>query len=195
MIDNKAPVAAPVDPELEEDDEPLTEEDTVIYETMVAGLREHVFGAAEEGIRESLRNSQDIPRDIGSMTLPLVMEAGKQAAQEGIEADFDLLSAIATEVIDDLFDIAEAMGVVDEVTDDDRKEAMYAAIMGYLSTADVPEEELALAQEQLRVMKETGDFDETAEDLKRMGEAKGVDPFASEEQPAPQPQRPSMMGV
>ena len=177
-------------PEPDADEEVAGEDEQAAFDEMVAGLRAHIFGQAEESIRAKLRQSQDVTQDIGLMTLPLVMEAGKQAAGVGIEADFEMLSAVATEVIDDLLEVAEAMGVIDEITDDDRQEALLAAIMGYLSSADVPPEEQEAAKEQLRAMQGSPEVESTVQDIRRLGERRGIDPFASGEQVAPaQPMR------
>lgn len=178
----------PAQTEIDDESDPASPAETEAFETMVAGLRDHIFGAAEENIRAKLRQSSDVPQDIGNMTLPLVMEAGKQAAGAGIDADFEMLIAVAAEVIDDLLEVAEAMGIIHEITDDDRQESMLAAIMAYLASADVPPEERQAAQEQLQQMYASGDVDEVAKDVQRLGEKRGVDPFAQGEQVPPRPQ-------
>lgn len=186
------PQAAPED-EMDEGEDAADPAETEAFETMVAGLRAHVFGQAEQGIRDQLRQSQDIQSDIGSMALALVMEAGKQATQVGIVTDFEMLSAVATEVIDDLYEIAEAMGVVEEITDDDRTESMIAAVMGYLTSSEASPEEQEEAKAALAAMQESGAVDETAATVQRLGEKKGVDPFGAAEQPAQPEQRPIRM--
>lgn len=181
----------------EEVDAPA-EGETEIFETMVAGLREHIFGGAEQGIREKLRNTEDVYGDVGNMALALVMEAAKQATQSGapIDIDFDMLMSVGSEIIDDLLEIADAMGVLDGVDDDDRTKAMLSAIRAYLMSADVPPEEQEMAKQQLQQMQAEGDVDEAAGQLAALGEREGVDPFADKEQPPQQqPQRPSLMGA
>lgn len=187
------PQEMPEDEEM--DDEGGDPAETEAFETMVAGLRAHLFGAAEQGVRDKLRQSQDLTGDIGSMALALVMEAGKQASEVGIETDFELLSAVATEVIDDLFEIAQAMGLIDEVEDDDRQEAMIAAVTGYLTTSEADPAEQEEAKQVLAAMTENGMVDGAVNDIRRLGARRGIDPFAGAEQAAPPEQKPiRMMG-
>lgn len=157
------------------------------FETMVAGLRDHIFGAAEEGIRAKFRQSQDIHEDIGAMALALIMEAGKQAETSGVEVDFEMLLSVGAEVIDDMLEIAEAMGVIDGIDDDDREKAMLSAVRAYLMSADVPPEEQEAAKAALQQMQLDGSVDEAASRIQRLGEQEGVDPFAEGEQVAPRP--------
>lgn len=179
---------------IEDDDDDIEEmspEEQDAYETMLSALRSHIFGGAEEGIRAQLRQSQDVAQDVGSMTLALVMEASKQAGEAGIETGFDFLIAIATEVIDDLLDIADAMGIVDGVTDDDREKAMFSAIQSYLMSAEVPPEEQEIAKQQLAELNESGEVERVAQHVReRAIREEGVDPFADGMQV---PQRPGLM--
>lgn len=162
-----------------------------VFEQMVSALRDHIFGAAEEGIRAKLRQSQDIHEDIGSMALAMVMEAAKQAGQSGIEVDFDMLMSVGTEVIGDLLDVAEAMGLLRKATDDDAMKATLSAVRAYLMSADVPPEEQEAARQQLQQMQVNGEVDEVAGEIAALGQREGVDPFAEGEQV---PARPRMMG-
>lgn len=162
-----------------------------VFEQMVSALRDHIFGAAEEGIRAKLRQSQDIHDDIGSMALAMVMEAAKQAGQAGVEVDFDMLMSVGTEVIEDLLDVAEAMGLLKKVGEDDMMKATMSAVRAYLMSADVPPEEQEAAKQQLQQMQVDGDVDAVAGEIDRLGKKEGVDPFAEGEQV---PARPRMMG-
>ena len=171
-------------------DEQGSPDEQAVFEEMVAGLRDHIFGGAEESIRAKLRQSQDIHQDIGSMALALVMEAGKQADAAGVDADFEMLLSVGTEVIGDLLDVAEAMGLIDKVTDDDAMKAMMVAVRAYLMSADVSPEEQEAAKQQLQQMQVEGDVDAVAGDIAALGEREGVDPFADGEQV---PSRPRMM--
>lgn len=162
-----------------------------VFEQMVSALRDHIFGAAEEGIRAKLRQSQDIHEDIGSMALAMVMEAAKQAGQSGVDVDFDMLMSVGTEVVSDLLDVAEAMGLLKKVTDDDAMKATLSAVRAYLMSADVPPEEQEAARQQLQQMQVNGEVDEVAGEISALGQREGVDPFAEGEQVPP---RPRMMG-
>lgn len=168
-------------------DDQASPDEQAVFEEMVAGLRDHIFGAAEGSIRAKLRQSQDIHQDIGSMALAMVMEAGKQAGSAGIDADFEMLVSVGTEVISDLLEVAEAMGLIDKVTDDDAMKAMMVAVRAYLMSADVSPEEQEAAKAALQQMQLDGSVDEVAGRIQRLGEQEGVDPFAEGEQVAPRP--------
>lgn len=181
----EAPQEAP-----EEETEAVSPDEQEAFETMVAGLRDHIFGGGEQGIRDKLRQSEDVHGDVGNMALALVMEGAKQAEASGVDADFEMLMSVGSEIIEDLLEIADAMGVLDGVDDDDRMKAMFSAIRGYLASADVPEEEREAAKQQLQMMQADGSVDEVAGEIQRLGEKEGIDPFADGEQvPSAQPTR------
>lgn len=180
--------------EMDDGQQPGDEQERAVFEQMVSALRDHIFGPAEASIRAKLRQSQDVHDDVGTMALALVMEAAKQAGQSGVEVDFDMLMSVGTEVIEDLLQIAEAMGLIKKVGEDDMMKATMSAVRGYLVSADVPPEEQEAAKQQLQQMQVDGDVQSVAGDIQRLGQKEGVDPFADGEQAAPSPQRPQLMG-
>lgn len=169
--------------------------DTEIYETAVAGLRKHIFGPAEAGIREKLRASDDVATDVGNMAFALVQQAAQQAEQAGTPMDQEMVIGAATEMIDDLLMVAEAMGLI-ETADDDalREDSMMSALSSYIQYAQQelgPEEQQA-AQQMLQQMQADGTVDDAASLIAQIGARQGVDPFADDDQPAVDAQGRSM---
>ncbi len=164
--------------------EPMEEEidaDTETVETMTAGLIKHIFGKGEEGIKEQLSKSQDLPRDIGSLAYTLVDAAADQATKAGREFDLDMLMGVVTEIIDSVMQLAEALGVIDDADDDELREfALMSAVEAYIASGEPSPDEVEAAKQMLAGMSESGDVDEAASTLKRMGASRGEDPFAED---------------
>lgn len=181
--------------------------DTETFETMVAGLNQHIFGAAEKDIINQLRSSQNIAKDVGLMALTLVQTAADQATQAGREFDIGMLIGVASEVIDSMLEIAEAAGFIEDSKDEALLEdSMFAAVEGYAATAEPNSDEAEAAQQMLRQMADDGMLAEAEGVVSKMGARQGVDPFADDDgvqgvdpraqtpQPAPQPTRELMAG-
>lgn len=153
------------------------------FETMVAGLVKHIFGAGEQGIRQQLKGSQDIPRDVGSLTYTMVAAAAAQAEDAQREVDLDMLFGVCAEVIDSLLQLAEAIGVI-ETADDDamRAGAMVRAVEAYIASADTTPEEAEAAKQMLAQFSDSGETQEAASYIKTLGEEQGVEPFAQQPQ-------------
>lgn len=192
-----------MDPEMQQaappaDGEAPAPEEQDTFDTMVAGIREHLFSEpVEKGVREQLRAASDIAREMGAITMVLCMEAGRQAQEVGAPVETDMLIGLATEIIDDLLMIAEAMGLIESAEDDGlREEALMHAVNAYLQQANPTEDERGAAMQMLEMMMGDGEVDEAAGELQRMGAARGVDPMAEDEQPAdaPAPAGMSLMG-
>lgn len=152
--------------------------DREIFEQIVAGLIKHIFGKGEEGIKAKLRESQDLPRDIGSLTFTMVEQATLQAKDAGVELDMDILMGVAAEIIDSLLQLAEAIGLIETADDDDlREESMMSAVEAYITMANPSEEERQAAQQLLDQMSESGEVDEAASVIQQIGKKRGIDPF------------------
>jgi len=157
--------------------------ETENYETLVAGLIKHIFGPGEEGVKKQLAQSQDLPADIGSMTFMLIDAASQQAKEAQVEIDLDMMLGAASEVIDSLLQIAEAMKLIESADDDDmREEAMMAAVNTYLTVGNPSPEDAEAAKQALAQFGDE-DFAEAEEVVTRMGARRGEDPFADTELP------------
>lgn len=156
--------------------------DAQTVEEMSAGLIKHIFGKGEQGIREKLRTAQDIPREVGALAFTLVDAGADQAEKAGREFDIDMLMGVATEVIDSLLQMVEAMGLIESADDDDlREESLMYAIEAYIATGQPSPEDIEAAKMMLSQMADSGDVDEAERQISAMGQKRGMDPFADEE--------------
>jgi hypothetical protein len=180
-----------------------TPEEQKVVDAMIEGLKEHIYGPAENDMVKMLKGSQDVGQDIGAATLALVQSAAEQATQAGVEFDLDMLMGVASEIIDSLLRMAEAVGVIESAEDDGlRGDAMMAAVHGYIATLEPGSDEREAAQQLLQQMQDGGMVAEAEQTVAEMGARKGIDPFADDgvdpgaqpQQPAPQPTRQLMAG-
>jgi hypothetical protein len=156
------------------------DQQTQDYEALVSGLLKHIFGPGEDGVKKQLRQASDIPEEVGRMSFLMIDAASQQAKDAHVEIDIDMLMAAASEIIDALLQVAEAMGKIETADDDDmREDAMMTAIHTYLTVGNPTPEDAEAAQQALA---QFGDEDmAVAEDtLTRMGARRGEDPFAEE---------------
>lgn len=145
------------------------------FATGVAGLREYIFGKGEAGIVQALQGADDIGRVMGEVTYSLVSEAAHQAEATGIEMVWDVLIGIATEVIDDLSELAMANGIA---VDDKAKEyALLYAQQLYVESGETSNDDREAAQQQLAEFKQTGELDEAVSYVQQRGTESGADPF------------------
>lgn len=161
--------------------------DTVTFETMVAGLREHVFGKGEAAIVERMKSADDPGRVCGEIVFALVREAAKQAEQAGRELDMDILMGVATELIDDLTELMAAHGI--ELDDKAREYALMVANQLYVESAQPSDDERNMAKQSLSEMRQSGDVDEAVKYVQQRGAEAGSDPFGVSQMP----ERPGMM--
>lgn len=145
------------------------------YATMVAGLRDHIFGKGEQGIVEQIQQADEPGRVMGEITFALVQEAAHQAEQAGRELSMDILMGVATEVIDDLTQLMEAHGM--EVKQQDREYALLYAQQLYVQSSNPTDDERNAAKQTLAGMKEDGSLDTATKYVQQRGAENGTDPF------------------
>jgi hypothetical protein len=185
------------DPAAMQGEEVPTEQETVTFETMTAGLKEYIFGPATDKILAQLKEGKNPAQAAGNITLLLVQEAAKQAEAAQQEFDMDMLLGVATEVIDALMQLAQAGKVKIADPETFMAEALLTAVQGYAATTPPGSEEQAAAQEMLAQMQQDGTVEQGAAELQRLGQKAGVDPFAQaqpKEKPIAQGVRAGLMG-
>lgn len=183
------------------------DQSTQTFEEMVAGLKSHIYGQAEQGILDALKQSKNLAKDVGAMAFTLVQTATDQADQAGREYDLDMIMGVATEVIDDILELGEAAGIVEDSKDEALLEdCLFAAVEAYAQTAEPNSDEAEAAAQMLQQMADEGMVGEAESVIAKMGARQGVDPFADDDgvpdvdpraqaqQPAPQPTRQLMAG-
>lgn len=171
------PEAAPI-----EGEEAASPQDTQTFETMVAGLLEHLYGPAEKATLKQLKSAKNPATEAGNITFLLVQEAAHQAEAAQIEFDMDMLFGVATEIIDSLLKMCQAGKVKIADEEDFRAQALITAVNAYAASAPAGSEEQEQAKAMLAEMQQSGMVQEGASELQRLGAKHGVDPFA---QPAP----------
>jgi hypothetical protein len=159
--------------------------DTQTFKQMVNGLVGHMFGAGEEGIKKRLRDgAQQLPQTMGTLALTMIEEATRQADEAGAQYDTDMLLGVASEVIDNLIDMADAMGLIEGTSDDNlREDAMMHAVESYAMTAEPGSEEQEAAQQMLQQFQQDGTMAEAEATIAEMGKRRGVDPFSDGDAP------------
>lgn len=168
-----------------------TDEETAIYEQMVAGLRNHVFGKGEKGIVERLsqsKSAEQLVRALGETVFILVQEAAKQAEESGVPFDLDTLMGAATQLIDDIADLMEANGK--PIPEDIRGDALMMANQLYVESSEPTDDEREAAKMSLAEQQKDGSVNEAVSYVQERGAMNGADPFGTEQMP----QRPGMMG-
>lgn len=148
-----------------------------LFGKMVAALRNHVFGKGEDGITSALEQAEpdSFGRIIGEMVFVMVQEMAKQAEDKGQPAEYDMLLGVATEVIDDIAELAEANGI--EIPDDQREFALLYAQQMYVENQGPTDGQRREAQQDLAVMKRDGMLDEATKYVQMRGAEAGADPF------------------
>lgn len=164
------------------------------FETMVAGLLEHLFGKAKDSTVKALRAAENPARTAGMTAFQFVQIAAKQAEDAGRELDLDMLLGVATEIVEALMQMAQAAKV--DIPDEEQfmAEALFTAIQAYQATLPPDAEEQDAAKALLAQMQQDGSVDEGANALRELGAKVGVDPFAPQEKPLAKGVRAGLMG-
>jgi len=172
--------------------------DEALFEEISAGLITYIFGKGEQSISKQLMESQELGDTIGQVTMTLVKEGMDQAGSAGKELDMDIIFGVATEVIDSLIQLADALGLEIGEVEQLQSHSLIAAVNAYIMTANPSPEEREAAMFMLEQMEQDGTVDEGADQLDQMGAQlpPGMEPQAEQqpEQPMPQQAPPQLMG-
>lgn len=166
-----------------------------LFGTLVASLRNHIFGKGEGGIARALGEAapDDIGRVIGEMTFAMVQEVAHQAEERGAQLDYDMLIGVATEVIDDVVELAAASGI--EVPDEQREFALLYAQQLYVESQSPTDDQREAARQDLAMLKRDGEVDAATEYVQMRGAQHGADPFdVAGRDGGPAGARPGLMG-
>lgn len=149
--------------------------DADTFVTIVAGLREHVFGKGEAGIVRAIQQADDRGRVLGEVVFALMQEAATQAEQAGRELDMNILMGAATELIDDISELMLAYDI--DLTDKERESALLYANQLYMDTYQPSPEDQQIAKQQLAQFYQEGAVHQTAAYVQKRGMESGADPF------------------
>lgn len=159
--------------------------ETQTFETMLAGLLEHMHGPARKGIVKQLKSAKDddgAAQVIGRIAYTLTAEAQKQALEAQQETDIDMLLGVVTELIDSLLRLSQSVGGRAKDDDETREKCLMYALQAYLTLANPSDEERQIAMEALQEMGANGMVAEGMSQIQGIGKRHGVDPFAEVDQ-------------
>lgn len=180
MLMGKAPPVKDLPGQEQEQTPQDSGQDQQLFENMVAGITEFMFGKGKGDIANQLAGSKELSQTIGEIAFTLVQSAVEQVKQAGQEQamDMDLLFGVAAETIDSLIRMVQALHLQAKPENELREQAMIVAVQSYLQTAKPGSDEQAAAQQMLAQMHANGTTDQAAQELQGIGERAGVDPFA-----------------
>jgi len=111
-------------------------------------VEKRIHGPKREQILKRLEGDPS-PDALAEFTLNTITAIDAQAASRGAPLDIEVLLGVATETIDMLIEILEAMGT--QVAGDEfRAETLIKVLLLHMKTAELDEEEKANAQELLK---------------------------------------------
>lgn len=146
------------------------------FATLVAGLRNHIFGRGEGGIVRQLAQAEDVGRVLGELTYALVSEGVHQLEAKGVrEIEYDMVMGVATEVIDDISELMEAQGK--PIDQQIREYALLFAQQLYIDNQKPSDDQRKAASQDLALLKQGGDVDTAVKYVQQTGAENGTDPF------------------
>jgi hypothetical protein len=164
-------------------EEPMEQEglleagDPGMIQELSDGISDYIHGDARQQIVDGLAGAQDDLDDtIAALSYGIMTQVSEQIAEESPQAvTFDVLLPLATETIDFLVEMVEAMQMpVDDVQDLRERSLMKMIQMHMAKVGDDPEQ-LAIAQEMLAEMT-PGEVDEAMSYAQKKAEAEGASP-------------------
>lgn len=155
---------------------------TETFEAMVAGLRDYIFAAGEQGIVERMGSGDGEPgKLLGEIVYGLVKEGADQAEKAGKPIDWDMMMGVATQLIDDIVDLMGAHGM--EIAPKDKEFALLYAQQLYVEQQQPDDEQRNAAKQDLAQLKQNGDVDTATKYVQMRGQEAGGDPFGVNEMP------------
>ena len=144
--------------------------DEELVEFVALQLVQYIHKGGRQTIVQELQSGQELHEVIGTITYGLVKQAADQGEQDGIALDQDMLIGVATEVIDELFDLAKSLKVEGDYTEDGKAAALMQVMQIHGQSMEGDPEAQAMAQEDLAGMIESGEVDEAQSFFQRFEE-------------------------
>lgn len=149
-----------------------------LYETLLAGLLDFVWGQGQADIQRQLQQATKgtLATIIGHITFALVQQGADQAEKAGKQLSMDMLLGVATEMIESLEKMAGALNI-----EFDAKavglQALVQALNDYAESLPPGSQAQQDAKEALKQFGQQN-IDDAASTVQQIGQANGVDPFA-----------------
>ncbi len=164
------------------------------FTVMVAGLRSHIFGKGEGGIAKAVQEADDVGRVIGELTYAMVSDAAHQLEAKGVrDLDYDMIIGVATEVIDDISELMEALGM--PINQKDREYALLYAQQLYVEQQQPSDDMRRAASQDMARLKQDGEVDQAVTYVQKAGMEAGADPFGVNEMPSGEGKSAGLMGA
>lgn len=129
-----------------------------LTERLISQVEQHIHNRGRDEIVEQLQ-AEPTAQTVGQITYDLIMAMDEQAKQRGAPIDLEVLLPVATETIDMLVEIMEAMGTKEDLQTL-REEAMMALVMIHMKAVEDDPEAKAAARELMQALADEGMFAE-----------------------------------
>ena len=165
------------------------------------GISDYIHGEARDHVSTELAQSgEDLADTIAAIAYQIMTQTSEQVAEMSPEmVTFDVLIPLATETIDYLIEMADAVGAPIPNEDDLRGDAFIKMIEVHMAKVGDDPEQLQIAQEMLAEMMESGDIEAAEQYVNDRIQREGGDPSKAQamgEQMLAQPrQDPLAQGV
>ena len=146
------------------------------YQALVDSVSDYLHGDARDQVAQSLAGAGDkLAETMASITYQVVTQVAEQASGE-MDLEIDMLLGVATETIDFLIEIAQAVGAPVGDLDDLRGRVLMLTVQAHMAKVQDDPEEVAAAKELLAQMMEDGTFDQGMAYVNSKIQAEGLDP-------------------
>lgn len=132
-------------------------------------VEQHIHGRKREQILDQFSRNPTADA-VASITYDLIRKMDEQASQRNSPLELDVLMGVATETIDILVEIMEAMGINMD-PNEMREEALMKMVLLHMQFVEDDPEEKAAAQELLMALQEGGEFDQGMEYIQKRASA------------------------
>lgn len=134
---------------------------------MIIGLtkqvEQHLHGRAREQILQKIEQSPTADT-LAGIVYELIMLMDQQSGQRGAPLQVEVLMAVATETIDMLIEIMDAMGI-DPNVDEMREETLIKLLLLHMQQVENDPEEKAAAEELLAELTADGTMDQAMDHI------------------------------
>lgn len=165
-----------------------------LVDKLVYQVEQHIHGRQREKILSQLERNPTSDA-VASLTYELITKMDKQATDRNADIGIDVILAVATETIDMLVEILEAMGALQTSPDELREESLMKMVLLHMQMVEDDPAEKAAAQELLAAMVEDGSMDEAMTHIQQQASASPEQMQMMGAQAAMPQQKPVAAGV
>ena len=160
---------------------------------LVSQVEKHIHGPQREQILSQLEQNPTADA-LAEVTYKTIMGIDKQAADRGAAVDIDVLLGVATETIDMLIEIMQAMGIELNV-DEMREETLLKLVMLHMQAVEGDPEEKAAAEELLVALTADGTMESSMRHISEKADASTEQMQMAGQQMAEPQRKPLAAGV